>query len=92
MDFVSEWKAAQVVDLDAQKSAQLSARLVRMGFSNTQVEKACASVKESGAFDAMDTKPSSVGSFFQSIKTLVTKKDTSNVTAQSVDTELANSL
>lgn len=92
MDFVSEWQAAQVEDLDAQKSAHLSARLAHMGFSNTQIEKACASVKDSGAYDAMDTKPSSVGSFFQTIKALVTKKEAAVTSTQSVDAELVNSL
>lgn len=90
MTTLTEWVAHQAnVDLDAQKTAQLKSRLAHLGFSNAQVESAAVAVKASGAYDAIDIKPSSIGAFLQSVKEIVAAKPTTQTAViQSRETEL----
>lgn len=92
MSVISEVNEVKTVDWDAQKKAQLASRLNNMGFENTQAQSAAASVQVSGAFDMMDTKPSSIGAFIQAIKSIKTQKAVEDATMSSAEPELANSL
>ena len=92
MKTTAEWIEAQTVDLDSQKSAQLAGRLSTLGFSGSQVEQAASAVKASGAYDAMDTKPSSVGTFMRSVKSLLSRSSHSQSSAsQYAEVEPAHS-
>lgn len=93
MKTTAEWIEAQTVDLDSQKSAHLAARLSTLGFSGSQIEQATSVVKASGAYDAMDTKPSSVGAFVRSVKALLSHPSRSQSSAsQYAEVEPAHSL